>query len=535
VPDPEIPHIPGYDLETLLGRGGSGDVFAGWQHATGRSVAVKVLQRRWADEPRVADRMRTEWLVGRGLDHPNILRLLDFGTRDDGRCWLAMERLDGPHLGETIPEGGFPLSRGLRIGLQICRALAVLHRRGAVHRDLKPENVMLLAAGHDPRVKLVDLGLLALRRDDPARVHPTTGNVVIGTPQYMAPEQALGKPVEPRTDLYALGVLLYEVLSGEPPFDGPFTGMQALMAHVNRSPIPLATRLPGCPRKVAALVQACLAKDPADRPESAEAVASRLQALLGALPNDTAPPGVDPQRSPPPLPDDGSRDSFRHALLVWAAHRWGPAPPHSIAGARDTLLGHDEDVDRASEMAESMRREADAAVAELIERQRRLEEAREEIATALARHRAQAADRTRALMAVEAALESRDRELAEIVSALSATLSEDWHLSKAEVTRVSELIEETTEARRSEAEARAELRQAAAADARGAQDLRFQLIELDGSLQLLERERATRVAELETAATVAQDALFTARAARDDACMRLFVATLRAGSTGRHN
>ena len=131
---------------------------------------------------------------------------------------------------------------------------------------------------------------------------------------------------------------------------------------------------------------------------------SVLRARLAGLLQNKDPEDPTADR-PPPLPDDGSRDSFRHALLVWATHRWGPAPPHSIAGARDTLLGHDEDVDRASEMAESMRREADAAVAELIERQRRLEEAREEIATALARHRAQAAARTRALMAVAAALE----------------------------------------------------------------------------------------------------------------------------------
>jgi serine/threonine-protein kinase len=263
-----------YRLIGLLGAGGMGQVWRAVDERLGRPVAVKVLTRP-EDEDLVL-RLDSEARAAASLSDPHVVAVHDIGEAQvDGSrvVYLVMELVEGRSLGEVLA-GGLPaVGDVVAWGEQICRGLHAAHRAGVVHRDIKPANILLTADG---RVKVCDFGIA--RRAD-ALGHPLTGTgVVIGTPSYMSPEQARGDAViGPGSDLYSLGCLLYELLTGEPPFPGG--GWPVLAQHLNQVPALVRSCLPEVPAELDRLVAELLRKNPLNRPADAAEVARRLRTL----------------------------------------------------------------------------------------------------------------------------------------------------------------------------------------------------------------------------------------------------------------
>ncbi|MEV4630459.1 protein kinase [Micromonospora sp. NPDC049523] len=261
-----------YELQTMLGRGGMAVVWRGVDLRLGRSVAVKLLNPAGMADPSMLERFDREARTAARLGHPNIVAVHDVGS-DGGEPYLVMELVDGPNLATLLGNGPLPLDRALEIAGQVCGALATAHAAGVVHRDIKPANILIDPAG---TVKVCDFGIARLLHAGQATL--TAPATTVGTSQYMAPEQAAGDPVDARTDLYALGCLLYAMLTGQPPFTGD-NPLRVLWQHLHEPAPALASVRPGTPPELDRLVGQLLAKDPADRPTSATEVRDRLAAV----------------------------------------------------------------------------------------------------------------------------------------------------------------------------------------------------------------------------------------------------------------
>ncbi len=241
-----------YQLEELLGQGGMGTVYRATDRRTGGTVALKVLTRTLGATPEYLERLRREARITASLTSPRVVRVIDLDEHD-GTPFLVLEYVAGPTLDELLAEQGpFPVHEAVSICLEVARALEAAHARGIVHRDLKPENIKLV----DGQVKVLDFGVA---RAEAERSVTITGTY-LGTPHYSAPERIAGRG-DIRADIYAVGVILFELLTGMRPFDGP-TLVATLMQHAT-APLP---ELPAeVPAPVRALVSRCLAKSPADR------------------------------------------------------------------------------------------------------------------------------------------------------------------------------------------------------------------------------------------------------------------------------
>jgi serine/threonine protein kinase len=260
--------IHGYRLERIIGEGSAARVYRARHLFLDRTCAVKVVSRAAVDLPSIRARFEREARALSAMSHPNIVSISDFGFLSDGRPFLAMELLEGPTLASVIDEGSLDRERIVRIGRQIVAGLLEAHANGIIHRDLKPANIMLVG-GSSEIVKLLDFGIAR----SPARTDTrlTGREVLLGTPKYMAPEQVMSPTsVSPASDIYALGVVLYEMLAGRTPFTGAM--MEVLDQQMNRPPPPLRTS-----SGLEALVRQMLAKDPEDRP-SGEVVFRALAA-----------------------------------------------------------------------------------------------------------------------------------------------------------------------------------------------------------------------------------------------------------------
>jgi len=300
-----------YEIVRLLGEGAMGAVYQARQVAMDRMVALKLIQSELVRSPAAAARFQREMRLTARIEHPNTIRVYDFGEAE-GRLFLTMELLRGRTLAAVLAQSGrLELPRIVRIATQVCRALQAAHSEGVVHRDLKPDNVMLLEQydEHDV-VKVLDFGIA--KSLDQQEAGMTTAGAVVGTPAYMSAEQAMGAAVDQRSDLYSLGIMLYELASGRVPFTAPaLTAL--LVAHATEVPPPLAQVAPGVHPGLVALIEELLRKDPAARPQTAKAVEHRLEALLGApmagrLPGSHAPAMPIPPTLPiaPPV-RSGSR------------------------------------------------------------------------------------------------------------------------------------------------------------------------------------------------------------------------------------
>lgn len=260
-----------YRIDALVGEGAMGRVYRAEHVLMRKRVAVKVLHRELLQVPEIVQRFEREAQAAAHIEHPHVAAATDFGRLADGRVYLVLEYVEGRSLHEVIAEGRLPLARVLAIGGQIAAALEAAHARGIVHRDLKPDNVSLVEiSGEEDFVKVLDFGVAKVQTDSQEGERPITQvGMVYGTPEYMAPEQALGQEVDGRADLYALGVLLYELCTGQRPYAGPVVG---LLGQQLSKPIPvMAERVPGVtvPAAVERFVRSLLAPNPSDRVPSA--------------------------------------------------------------------------------------------------------------------------------------------------------------------------------------------------------------------------------------------------------------------------
>jgi len=272
-----------YRIEERLGAGGMGTVYRALQLSVGREVAIKLISGE-RDTPQHEQRFRREAEALAKLRHPNTVQLLDFGVTEQGRPFIVMELLSGSDLEQRLSEGPLELAEALHITRQIAQSLSEAHALGIVHRDLKPSNVFLSQVeGGESFVKVMDFGVAGFVggfRGDDQHSTLTMQGAVLGTAAYMSPEQAQGMPVDARADVYSLGVMLFELLTGRTPFQAS-SAVTMLMAHVSDPPPRLESLrpeykdLPG----VQALLDRLLAKEPDARPTCASEVVSLLDAL----------------------------------------------------------------------------------------------------------------------------------------------------------------------------------------------------------------------------------------------------------------
>jgi eukaryotic-like serine/threonine-protein kinase len=262
-----------YRLDRRIAVGGMGEVWVGHDLTLGRDVAVKVLREEFAGEAGFLARFRTEARNAASLSHPNIAALFDYGEQG-GSSYLVMELVAGEPLSDVLErEPVLPESRLLPVLAQTARALHAAHLAGVVHRDVKPGNILVGPGG---RVKITDFGVSTA----PDQAPMTATGMVMGTAQYLSPEQAVGRPATAASDLYSLGIVAYEALAGRRPFTGP-TAVDIAVAHVNDPVPPLP---PHVSPALTALVMRLLSKDPAERPATAASLARALDGLMGRTP-----------------------------------------------------------------------------------------------------------------------------------------------------------------------------------------------------------------------------------------------------------
>src|ERR1051326_8020197 len=271
-----------YRVESLLGAGGMGEVYLATDTRLDRNVAIKVMPSHLSSNPALRERFEREARTISSLSHPHICALFDVG-RHDGSDYLVMEYLEGETLAERLARGALPRDQVIRIGSEIASALDRAHKQGVIHRDLKPGNVMLTKSG----VKLLDFGLAKLAiSGTPAQDSPTSlataqkplteQGAILGTYQYMSPEQLEGRDADPRSDIFALGCVLYEMGTGKRAL--PASSKASLIAAIlDRDPQPMSDVAPMTPPSPERLVRACLAKDPEERMQTAHDVALELK------------------------------------------------------------------------------------------------------------------------------------------------------------------------------------------------------------------------------------------------------------------
>jgi len=279
--------VGSYQLGALLADGGMGDVYEATHRFLPRKAAIKVLRDKMQATSGAREGLLQEAQILERLAHPAIAHVYDVGVLPDGRPWLALEFVEGVPLAELLHRRGrLEAGEVAAIMLELIKPLAAAHALGVVHCDLKPENIMFSSDGERRSVKLIDWGISRVS-GQPAR----NGDVAAGTPHYMAPEQVRGETVDARTDIYALGVVAYELLAGAPPFEAA-TPMEVAMAHLDRPVDALSQRCEGLPPALVELVHTMLAKSRAARPtlDHARTTLEEIARVASAV--DTAPDKV---------------------------------------------------------------------------------------------------------------------------------------------------------------------------------------------------------------------------------------------------
>ena len=284
-----------YALGNLLGSGGMAEVCLAHDKVLGRDVVLKILKNQYAENDEFVERFRREAKSAAALNHPNIVSVYDRGSSEDGTYYIVMEYVPGGTLKERIlREGSLDPSAAAELGSQVARALGSAHEKGVIHRDIKPQNVLLTDTGD---AKVTDFGIAR------AATATTTSqsNLILGTAGYMSPEQAKGEPVGPQSDLYSLGVVLYEMLTGELPYSAE-DPVALVMKHVNESPPSPREANPEVPEALDALTLKLLAKKPEDRYASAAELADDLERVRSGLPPTAAASEKTTEQMTAPLP-----------------------------------------------------------------------------------------------------------------------------------------------------------------------------------------------------------------------------------------
>ena len=275
-----------YRIHRLVGEGGMGQVYEAEHVQLGKRLAVKILHPLYSTEEEVVERFRREARAASSIGHPNIVNVTDSGTTPDGRAYFVMELLDGMELADVITqEGPMDYERAVDIAIQVCQALGAAHRVGVIHRDMKPENVYLTTVGaRTDVVKILDFGIAKNARMERVRGGQLTEpGLAVGTPEYMAPEQAAGKPPDPRFDIYAVGGILYAVLTGRPPHRGSNV-MEILTRKATRNPTPPRSYRPDIPMELEQAMMSALSRNPDRRPSTMEELEYELRKSLAGRP-----------------------------------------------------------------------------------------------------------------------------------------------------------------------------------------------------------------------------------------------------------
>src|ERR671923_745248 len=263
-----------YRILRKLGAGGMANVYLAEDEELGRRVAIKILNERYANDDLFIERFRREAKSAAGLSHPNIVSIYDRGEAE-GTYYIAMEVIEGRSLKELImTRGPLPIAHAIAHARQILDALRFAHRHGIIHRDIKPHNVLI----GDARLKVTDFGIA---RHGPSQM--TEAGSIMGTAQYLSPEQARGAPVTAASDLYSVGIVLYEMLTGKVPFSGD-TAIEIAMKHLNDIPKPPSRIRPEIPPELDQIVLRALAKEQEDRYQSADEFIEDLQRVEAGLP-----------------------------------------------------------------------------------------------------------------------------------------------------------------------------------------------------------------------------------------------------------
>jgi serine/threonine-protein kinase len=280
-----------YKIQKLLGEGGMGFVYLARHKVIDKKVAVKILRSEMAKDREILDRFLQEAKAASSIGNPHIIDISDFGDLPDGSTYFVMEYLEGQSLGELVDsEAHLSTQRICHIARQMADGLAAAHERGIIHRDLKPDNVFLIHRGSDQDfVKILDFGIAKVT-GSASNTKLTKAGAVFGTPHYMSPEQAAGAPIDHRADIYALGVMLYELTSGQLPFNADnFMGI--LTQHMYKAPVPIRALVPSpdCPPSLEAVILKCLSKKQEARYQSMEELGADLQRIeSGGVPHAVA-------------------------------------------------------------------------------------------------------------------------------------------------------------------------------------------------------------------------------------------------------
>jgi serine/threonine-protein kinase len=366
-----------YVIEALLGVGGMGSVYRARHQFIGRDVALKFLDPSLTKNERLRKRFLGEARAANQINHEHIIDITDFGETEDGIVYMVMEYLEGVTLEDEIEKGPLELRRALRIALQIALGLGRAHELGVVHRDIKPGNIHLGRRGSQRDfVKILDFGVARIEHD--ARI--TGQNMIVGTPEYIAPEQIRAASPTPHADLYSLGCLLFEMLTGKIPFEGKTTVL--LVKHINDAP-PLASSLnPVIPPEVDALVLRLLQKKPQDRHRDAYHLVQELQRLLDSLPASSSRPNKEPSASSGlahvdvrPEEEGWGRTARLYRQMLSEVHAANEAPawlPQSIA-----------ELEQAVAEIRDLRQQLEQTAAKATEQQEQSRKPREQIGYAL--------------------------------------------------------------------------------------------------------------------------------------------------------
>ncbi len=310
--------IERWKIKRKIGEGGMGRVFEAEHMEIGRHVAIKILHPVYSRTPEVVARFRMEARSASRIGHPNIVEVTDSGTTVDGAFYFVMELLEGIDLADTLSrETRLPILRALAISHQVAQALGAAHQINIVHRDLKPENIYLINRDGNPDfVKVLDFGIAKSLEEE--KIKLTSPGMAMGTPEYMAPEQAGGKGCDARSDVYSLGAIIYEMLSGRAPIEGENL-MEILMRKATEDPVDIASLRPDTAGEVARLVMRALSRDPAERPQTMEVFAAEINNCLALSRADAAPSG--PPLQPPSRTED----------LALPIPEFAPARPVEVA------------------------------------------------------------------------------------------------------------------------------------------------------------------------------------------------------------
>ncbi len=327
-----------YRLDSLIGEGGMGDVYRATHIHIDTEFAVKLLKPEFVANQTALKRFRLEAKAAGRIHHPNAVRVTDFGVTPERIVYLVMELVQGQSLRSLMRnEGKMDYLRTVNIVRQVCGAVEAAHHSGVIHRDLKPDNILVERVHNTDRVKVLDFGIAKLK-ETKTDAFLTLAGTIIGTPQYMSPEQCQGKPLDPESDIYSIGILLYEMLTGEVPFSGEST-LQVVYNQLHQPPRPLGELSPHVPGQLVQVVMRALEKDPGQRQSSAIQLSDELKQALEAAGEGSSLSVADPLMTRP-LNSAAARTPSIEAPAVGEQSYLSPAQAEerSLSNDRETTV-----------------------------------------------------------------------------------------------------------------------------------------------------------------------------------------------------